>query len=258
MNLDLEGKCFLVCGASSGFGRSIAAALAREKAEVIAIARREEQLKILKAEYPDHISYYAGDITLSETIAHLPALLEGRKMGGVIVNAGGPPACSFLETRLEDWDQAYRNLLRWKLEITQTLLPVFINQGYGRWIFIESISVKQPVENLVLSNSLRLAVTGFVKTLSQEIGDKGITMNIMAPGYHDTPAMNRIIKKKSDIEQIPEYEARNRIIQELKVRKMGDPNDFAMLALWLLSPSSWYVTGQTISVDGGRNKHIFG
>lgn len=258
MNLDLEGKCFLVCGASSGFGRSIATALAREKATVIAVARREERLKALKSEYPHHITYFVGDITQSETIEQLTAQLEGKKMGGVVINAGGPPACSFLETKLDDWDQSYNNLLRWKVEITKKLLPGFLNQGYGRWIFIESISVKQPVENLVLSNSLRLAVTGFVKTLSQEIGDKGITMNIMAPGYHDTPAMDRIIKKKSDVEHIPEEEARNRIIQELKVRKMGDPNDFAMLALWLLSPSSWYVTGQTISVDGGRNRHIFG
>lgn len=258
MNLDIENKTFIVCGASSGMGLSIAKALARENAKVVAIARREERLAVLVSEFPENIEYLVGDLTQSDFIQRLPGIFKNLNPSGVVINAGGPPARSFLETQLADWDESYRNLLRWKIEFTQALLPLFIKQGYGRWVFIESISVKQPVENLVLSNSLRLAVTGFVKTLSQEIGDKGITMNILAPGYHDTPAMDRIIKKKSDVEQIPEGEARNRIIQELKTRKMGDPNDLAMLALWLLSPSSWYVTGQTISVDGGRNKHIFG
>jgi 3-oxoacyl-[acyl-carrier protein] reductase len=104
-----------------------------------------------------------------------------------------------LETNLDDWDTAYNSLLRWKVELIKALLPTFQNQNYGRIVFIESMSVKQPVANLVLSNSLRLAVVGFVKTLSQEVSKDGITVNILAPGFHDTPAAQRLFVKRSEV-----------------------------------------------------------
>lgn len=120
------------------------------------------------------------------------------------------------------------------------------------------MSVKQPVENLVLSNSLRLSVVGFVKTLSQEIADRGITLNILAPGYHDTQAMQRLFVKKSQVQNISVEEAGKQFEDEIKMGKMGNPDEFASLAIWLLSPHSRYITGQTISVDGGLIKSVFG
>ena len=142
--------------------------------------------------------------------------------------------------------------------MTQTFLPKFIQQKYGRILYVESVSVKQPVENLVLSNSLRLGVVGFVKTLSQEVAHHGINLNIFGPGYHATPTMNRLFKKKSEVEGISVEEARAVFEKQTKVGKMGDPNDFASLALWFLSPMSQYITGQTISLDGGLIKGSFG
>ncbi len=103
---------------------------------------------------------------------------------------------------MEDWDEAYNNILRWKVDLTHTFLPFFEKNNYGRFLYIESVSVKQPVPNLVLSTSLRLAVTGFVKTFSNEIAHKGITANIMAPGFHMTPALERVIRKNSEVNKI--------------------------------------------------------
>ena len=159
---------------------------------------------------------------------------------------------------MEDWDDAYKSILRWKVAITQTLVPKMKQHGYGRFVYIESSSVKQPLENLVLSNSLRLAVVGFVKTLSQEIAKSGITLNVMAPGSHDTPAIERLYIKKAAQTGLSAAETRKQGIQQIPVGALGKPEDFASLAVWLLSPASGYITGQTISVDGGMVKSIFG
>jgi 3-oxoacyl-[acyl-carrier protein] reductase len=138
------------------------------------------------------------------------------------------------------------------------LLPLLQQQQYGRMLYIESSSVKQPLENLVLSNSLRLAVVGFVKTLSQEIAASGVTLNIMAPGSHDTPAIQRVYNKKAEQAGISPAAAREKGIQQIPVGRLGKADDFASLAAWLLSPAAGYITGQTITVDGGTVKSIFG
>jgi 3-oxoacyl-[acyl-carrier protein] reductase len=125
-------------------------------------------------------------------------------------------------------------------------------------LFIESASVKQPIENLVLSNSMRLAVVGFVKTLSQEIAHEGITLNVLAPGYHATPAMERLYVKKAMLLGMTPEEVRKDFESETRVGKLGNPDDLSALALYLLSPQSSFITGQTISVDGGLIKSTMG
>jgi 3-oxoacyl-[acyl-carrier protein] reductase len=138
------------------------------------------------------------------------------------------------------------------VEITQAFVPKMIRQQYGRILYIESSSVKQPLENLVLSNSLRVAVVGMMKTLSQEIAKTGVTLNVLGPGSHNTPAIDRIYKKKTEQTGLPFDEVKKTAIQQIPVGSLGEADDFASLALWLLSPLSRYVTGQTITVDGGR------
>lgn len=258
MDFQVKGSLFVICGATSGFGHAVAKALIHEGANVIVNARTESRLLEFKNKYPDQIEILAGDITTDKTLSELERKIHGRKLDGILINAGGPPAKSFLHTEIEDWDDAYASLLRWKIKITQLLLEKFQSQRYGRVVFIESISVKQPIENLVLSNSLRLAVVGFVKTLSQEVASEGITLNILAPGYHATPAMERLFVKKGMLLGITPEEARTEFEKEVKTGKLGDADDLASLALWLLSPHSQYITGQTISVDGGLALGTFG
>lgn len=258
MDLQLKDRLFVVGGATAGFGGAIARALISEGAKIIAIARNAEKLSELKDRFHGHVEILAADITQPATIPLILELIGNRNLDGLLVNAGGPPAKSFLETTMEDWDTGYATVLRWKIDLIKALLPGFRSQQYGRIALVESISVKQPVENLVLSNSLRLAVVGFVKTLSQEVAKEGITLNILAPGYHDTDAVKRVIQKKSEILG-KEYDlVQQQFEKSIPVGRMGTPGEFASLAVWLLSPVSGYVTGQTISVDGGVMMGSFG
>lgn len=258
MDLRLKDQLFVVTGSSSGFGKAIATRLIMEGAHVIINARGEEKLEALRLKYPDQVESITGDITSDATISNLLKKLHGKKLHGIVINAGGPPAKSFINTEITDWDNAYEKILRWKVKLTQELLEKFENQQYGRILYIESASVKQPVENLVLSNSLRLAVVGFVKTLSQEIAHQGVTLNILAPGYHSTPAMERLYAHRSLLLGITPEDAKKEYIKETKTGILGDPDDLATLAAWLLSPHSGYLTGQTISVDGGLVKATMG
>jgi len=258
MDLQIKNHRFIVGGASSGFGKAIATALINEGATVIAVARSEDKLASLKAMAPAQVEMVTGDITQSATINKIAAVAGTGPLHGMLVNAGGPPAKTVMETTLDDWDQAYKNILRWKVEITQRFVPMLKEQQYGRIVYIESSSVKQPLENLVLSNALRLAVVGFVKTLSQEIAKTGVTFNVMGPGSHDTAAIERIYDKKAAQAGISAAEARKQGVQQIPVGRLGKPEDFASLATWLLSPASGYITGQTITVDGGMVKSIFG
>jgi 3-oxoacyl-[acyl-carrier protein] reductase len=254
MDLKIEKRLFIVCGATSGFGLAITRALVQEGARVMAIARNRDKLAELAEDLGNPVEIVQIDLTEKKAADMVLRHLGDRIPDGIVVNAGGPPAKTFSETTMEDWDQAYNQLLRWKIEITMKLLPLFKQKNYGRFVFIESSSVKQPIENLILSTSLRLSVTGFVKSLSQEVSGQGITLNVMAPGCHNTPAIDRLIIKKSNQEGISPEEAKKRIIQSIPVKKVGEPRHFASLALWLLSPGSEYVTGQVLAVDGGSIK----
>jgi 3-oxoacyl-[acyl-carrier protein] reductase len=224
----------------------------------MAVARSEENLKALQQSFPDQVEYVAGDLTDSSVHDQMIRQLEGRFLNGIFLNSGGPPAKSIQETQMDDWDEAYRNLLRWKVDLTRKLIPVMISQKYGRIVFLESSSVKQPIENLVLSTSLRLAVVGYAKTLSEEIAHHGVTVNVLAPGYHDTQALNRLLDKQSRDRNITRQEARAGMEKQTGVGFIGDPAHLGSLASWLLSGEASYITGQTISVDGGVIKGIFG
>lgn len=163
-----------------------------------------------------------------------------------------------METELKDWDDAYYQLVRWKVALVKQMMNKMLKQNYGRMVFIESVSVKQPVENLVLSNALRAAVVGLMKSLSQDVAGQNITLNMIAPGYHNTAAMQRLFKKKTEIEDITLEEAKKVFESHIPVGRMGEADELARLACWLLSPFSRFVTGQTISHDGGMVKGLFG
>lgn len=258
MDLQIRDKNFIVGGAGSGFGRAIAESLASEGANVLAVSRTEEKLKNLKKQFSGQVDYIAGDI-MTETIQGKVMQWTAKKhLSGVLVNAGGPPAGGFDGISMEQWQEAWNSVVKWKIAFTKKIIPVFRKQHDGRMVFIESVSVKQPVKNLILSNALRPAVVGFVKTLSQEVAAAGITLNVLAPGYHSTAALKRLFDKKSEMENITPEEARRSFENEIPVGQMATPEEMAPLALWLLSPLSRYVTGQTFSHDGGIVQGFFG
>jgi 3-oxoacyl-[acyl-carrier protein] reductase len=258
MSLKFKNKLFIVCGAGSGFGRAIAEQLLAAGARVIGIARTAEVMLDFEQQHQGLLMPVIGDITTEDIQEKVMLMCSNQAPAGVVVNAGGPPAMSFMESKLDDWDKAWHSLVRWKVSFVKKVIPAMQKRPYGRLLFIESVSVKQPVENLVLSNSLRMAVVGFVKTLSRELASQNITMNILAPGYHNTAAVKRVFQKKAANEGITYEEAKSRFEKHIPVGSMGEAAELAELALWLLSPGSRYVTGQTISHDGGAVQGVFG
>lgn len=258
MDLNLHDKLFVVLGASSGFGKAIAERLIQENAQVIAVARRVELLKCDQPSGHDRYFPFEADVTSGDFAEKFMDYLDGKPIHGIVLNAGGPPAGGFMETSSEQWLGAFNTVLLWKVKLLQRLMPSLIEANYGRILLIESVSVKQPVKQLVLSNAYRAAVAGMVRTLADEVAGNGITLNILAPGYHETDAMKRLFVKRSETTSITVDQAREMFTRETGTGKMGNPDHFAELATWLLSPSSEYITGQVISVAGNLVSGIMG
>lgn len=258
MDLQINEHRFIVCGASSGFGRAIAEQLLQEGSSVIAVARREEKLAELKEQFGEQVTAIGGNLLTDETHNKIEAAIGNDAIHGVVINAGGPPALSPLETAMYDWDKAYKKVMRWKIDLSLRLTSYFTNNDYGRMLFIESQSVKQPIPKLVLSNAFRAGVVGFAKSLSQEVAKDGVTVNVLAPGSHDTPAIERVIKKEEEDSDLSYEEIKASMEEGIPVGRFGKAEEIASLAAWLLSPHAAYVTGQTISHDGGSIQGIFG
>lgn len=258
MDLLLKNKTFMVGGATSGLGLAVTERLLAEGANVIGVARGRDKLDAMKAELGKAFTPYAADLTDGTAVRILGEYLEDKHLDGCVLNAGGPPTGRVENLEMQDWDNAYASTLRWKIQLTKALLPGLKKKVNGRLLFLESVSIKQPIDNLVLSNAMRAAVAGFVKTLSREVGESGVTANILAPGYHATPRITTVLEKSAEIQGVSLEETEAKFTAETAVKKLGDPADFAAMAAFLLSPLSGYITGQTITVDGGLVRHITG
>lgn len=258
MDLKLTDQRFIVCGASSGFGEAIARQLLTEGARVVLVARRGDQLREKFGHFTKQTEIIEGSFIYSETLDKIEKAAKNGDLHGVLFNAGGPPTGTPLQTDMKDWDSSWQLVMRWKIDLSLRLAPLFKEKGYGRMLYIESQSVKQPLPSLTLSNAFRAGVVGFAKSLALEVAKSGVTVNILAPGSHETPAIERIIKNNSSIKGISYDKAKEEMEANIPVGRMGKAEELASLAVWLLSPHSGYVTGQTVSHDGGVISGLFG
>jgi 3-oxoacyl-[acyl-carrier protein] reductase len=252
MNLQLEDRTFLVTAASRGLGFGVAKALVREKANVIICGRNEKSLQDAKASLGSRCKYLVSDVSKSTDVTALLDFTKEQtsKLDGLFVNAGGPPPGTFAEISDDDWINGFNLTLMSAIRLTRNATPLLKKSDSPCILYSTSISVKQPITNLLLSNSLRSAVIGMMRTLSEEIGPEGIRINAVCPGYIYTQRVEQLMaaaKKKG-------APADEEIITRIPLGRMGTPDEFGSVCAFLLSPVASYVHGALLLVDGGLFK----
>ncbi len=263
MDLGLSGKVALVTAASRGLGKAIALELAAEGAHVAICARGAEDLEATAAEArrrTPRVYARAVDMTDGPAIERFVVEVE-RDLGPIdccLVNAGGPPALGFFETDLAAWEAAYRLNLESSVRLCRLVLPGMMERGWGRIVQITSVTVRQPVENLVLSNVIRPAVHALTRSLALEAASRGVTVNSVAPGFHLTDAIERVIRKKLELgTAASRQDALALWEREIPAGRLGEPREFAALVAFLMSERAGYITGQCLVSDGGWVRATF-
>jgi 3-oxoacyl-[acyl-carrier protein] reductase len=263
MDLGLKGKVAFIAAGSQGLGRAVADELANEGALLIINSRSKEKLDALAADIRERtgadVLTAAGDLSSATDLERVvkDGLGHFGKIDILFTNIGGPPAGPFESLSRETWETAAQSLLTSVVELTRLVLPGMKERRWGRILNVTSIAAKQPVENLILSNSLRAAVTGFAKTLADEVAEFNITVNNILPGFTLTERVEQLAKTISDREGITVNQAKNRWESQIPMRRLGRPDEFAALAAFLVSERASYITGSSIPVDGGWIRSLF-
>lgn len=246
MDLQLNGKRALVTGASSGLGLACARALVAEGASVTLVARGRERLEAARASLGAGVHAVAADVSSVEGVNRMIAEAEAR-MGGIdilVANAGGPPPGNFETTPVDAYPDALQLSLVSTVAMCKATVPAMRARGWGRVIAITSIAVREPIAQLILSNTARAGLTGFLKTLSTEVARDGVTVNSVQPGLHATDRLREVF---GDTE---------RLAAGLPVGKLGDPDDFGRIVAFLCSASACFITGAAVPVDGGSSRGL--
>jgi len=261
MNLGLHDKVALVLAASKGLGLACAKGLFAEGANVVICSRSQENLtqakkEILKvsSDQPlNKILTFVVDLKFEDQIKTLVSktLEEFGKIDILVHNAGGPPSAPISEISKDDWQNSINLNLISLIRTSKLVLPVMQQQKFGRIIAITSVSVKQPLNNLVLSNTTRLGVVGYAKTLANEYAKDNILVNVVCPGPTLTNRMKELIKTQMNETGKSEQEVMNFWLNNIPLGRFGSPEDLANLVVFLASDRASYITGTVIQVDGG-------
>jgi 3-oxoacyl-[acyl-carrier protein] reductase len=262
MDLGLKDKVALVAAGSRGLGRAVAEELAAEGASLVLCAREAQTLSETTAAiaetYGAHVLAVPADVTVVDDIKRV--VESGNERFGridiLVTNAGGPPAGRFDQLTRDQWERAIKLTLLSAVELAREVLPGMRNRRWGRILNITSIAVKQPVENLLLSNSLRAGLTGFARTLANEVAAEGITVNNILPGYTRTERLEELAQMMAEKQGISPAEFRGKWEKEIPMGRLGEPREFAALAAFLVSERASYITGTSIQVDGGWIKSL--
>jgi 3-oxoacyl-[acyl-carrier protein] reductase len=260
MELGLKGKRALVTAASRGLGRASALALAGEGAWVAVAGRNTEAMQDLVRELLD--AGAAGAIAVKMDLADRETLKPAvdevvANFGGLDIfvgNTGGPAAGPFLSISREGWEEALNESLLPLVDLSHAVLPHMQAGGWGRIIFITTVGVKVVQPNMVLSDSVRLAVVGLAKSLSIEFAHEGILVNCLCPGPFATDRMEYLIQSSMDLDGIDRKAAEALWLEEVPVGKFGDPNDFGAIVATLASERAGFITGTAIALDGGKSR----
>lgn len=263
MDLELKGKVALVCAASRGLGFAVANELAQEGAEIVMCARDAAVLERARADIAARtrakVHAVAADLSTEAGLAAVvrAAMDSAGRVDVLVNNAGGPPGGTFESFDWDAWQRAVNLTLRSAVELTRAVVPGMRERRWGRVVNITSITVKQPVQNLVLSNSIRAAVTGMARTLANEVARDGITVNNVLPGYTRTDRVVQLAAGNASREGVSQEEILARIERQIPMARLGEPREFAAMVAFLASPRASYITGQSVAVDGGWIQSLY-
>lgn len=257
MNLNLVGRTALVCGGSQGLGAAVAKELALLGANLVVLARRESVLKELvatldKYKGQQHQYLVADTNDAAALIQKVKLLLKDTTIEILVNNTGGPPAGPLLDTEADSIEHAFRAHLSVSHLLTQTLVPGMKAAGFGRIINILSTSVKQPIDGLGISNTVRSAMANWAKTMANELGGFGITVNNVLPGYTNTDRLKYLFSKQAEIGGTTEEAILKKTIKLIPAARLGEPSEFGAAVAFLCSPAAAYINGINLPVDGGR------
>lgn len=248
MDLGLKDKVALVLASSKGLGKAVAIELAREGAKVIicgtdsvALAKTEIEINSIA---PAKVVSFLCDLT--DEVQRKQLVSKSFSAFGridiLVTNTGGPPAGGIDQFHLDDWKHLYNLLFLSAVDIIQQVLPSMKENGWGRILTITSITIKQPVDNLMSSNSVRTSLVGLVKSLSNEVASQGITVNNIMPGYTETNRLKHLIETNPNLSKVRDT---------IPMKRFGSVEEFAAAAAFLVSERASYITGQSLAIDGG-------
>ena len=262
MELGLRGKVAIVAASSQGIGRATAEAFAAEGCRVAMCARNERTLALaaegIRKQHSAEVLDRALDVTDAAAVRQFVEAVVA-KFGAAdicVTNAGGPPAKGFLAATVEDWHKAVEANFMSTVHFAREVIPHMQRGRWGRIITITSITTKQPVADLVLSNAVRAAVVGLVKSLANEFGKDGILVNNVGPGFTATDRLKELAKSRSAASGTAEQDIFDGWAADAPLRRLGEPREIADTIVWLASERAAYVTGQTVLVDGGMYKGL--
>jgi 3-oxoacyl-[acyl-carrier protein] reductase len=259
MDLQLQNKNALVCGSTQGIGKATALMLASEGANVTLVARSEEKLKAVFTELHNdgqNHSYLVADFTKPEELKEKLAVLNPPSFHILINNTGGPAGGPVFNAKLEEFERAFTMHLKCNHVLVQALVPFMKEEGYGRIINVISTSVKQPLDGLGVSNTIRGAVANWSKTMANELGQFGITVNNVLPGATETERLNEIIQNKANKTGKNTAEIAQNMKNASPAKRFAKPQETAAAISFLASEKAAFINGINLPVDGGRTKSL--
>ena len=262
MDLGIRGRVAVVAGSSQGLGRAIADALAAEGVDLVINSRSADKLRTVKVEIEDaygvRVEAVPCDLTPEDGARDLISAAEEAfgQVDILVTNTGGPPAGMFEDHSVEVWNEAIAQNFNSVVNLVRAALPGMKERRWGRIVNVTSISVKQPVKGLILSNSIRAGVTGFAKTISNEVAEFDVTVNNVLPGYTRTERLVHLAESIAERDGITVEDAYAGWAEEIPMGRLADPDEFGSLAAFLCSERASYITGQSIAVDGGWIKGL--
>lgn len=259
MNLGLKDQVALITAASRGLGKAAAMALAREGAKVSICARSDDLDRArdeIQSETGADVLAVRADVTKPKEIQNLvdKTMEHFKRIDILIVNAGGPPPGSFLSFTPKDWEAAVDLTLMSAVHLCYAVVPHMLENGSGSIVTTQSLSVKQPIDNLILSNSLRMAVIGMMKSMANELGPKGIRINSINPSWTWTERVQQLLEDRAARNNSTVEEEKGKVVFNVPLGRMGTIEEYGRTIAWLASPTASFIHGHALMFDGGATK----